>query len=58
MSGVISGLLTLFLMIVFLGVVFWAYSKRNKAAFEDMAKLPLAENGSSNPAESKEAHRE
>ena len=41
MSGVISGLLTLFLIIIFLGIVFWAYSKRNKTAFDEMAKLPL-----------------
>ena len=41
MSGLISGLLTLFLIILFLGIVVWAYSKRNKKAFEEMANLPL-----------------
>ena len=43
MSGVISGLLTLFLLIMFLGIVVWAYSKRNQQAFDEMAKLPLRE---------------
>ena len=41
MSGLFSGLLTLFLIILFLGIVVWAYSKRNKKAFEEMANLPL-----------------
>ena len=44
MTGVVSGLMTLFLIILFLGIVFWAYSKRNKPVFEAMAQLPLAEN--------------
>ena len=44
MTGVISGVMTLLLIILFLGIVFWAYSKRNKPVFEEMAQLPLAEN--------------
>ena len=44
MNGVVSGLMTLFLIIVFLGIVLWAWSKRNKPAFDKMARLPLAEN--------------
>ncbi len=44
MTGVISGLMTLLLIILFLGIVFWAFSKRNKPMFEAMAQLPLAEN--------------
>lgn len=54
MIGVINGLLTLFLIIVFLGIVFWAYSKHNKKTFEAMANLPLEENTIS----TKEANRE
>ncbi|MGB1257450.1 MAG: CcoQ/FixQ family Cbb3-type cytochrome c oxidase assembly chaperone, partial [Thiolinea sp.] len=37
MTGVISGVMTLLLIILFLGIVFWAYSKRNKPVFEEMA---------------------
>jgi len=28
---------------VFVGIVVWAYSRRNKAQFEEAARLPLAE---------------
>lgn len=49
MSGLVSGLMTLMLIIVFLGIVVWAYSKRNKETFETMANLPL-EDDSDTPA--------
>ncbi len=41
MSGTFSGIMTAILIVVFLGIVFWAYSKRNKAAFDKMAHMPL-----------------
>lgn len=41
MSGTFSGVMTGILIVVFLGIVAWAYSKRNKAAFDKMAKMPL-----------------
>ena len=44
MSGTFSGVMTGILIVVFLGIIFWAYSKRNKAAFEEMAKMPLEDN--------------
>lgn len=28
---------------VFVGIVAWAYSRRNKAQFDEAARLPLAE---------------
>ncbi|MFN3616855.1 MAG: cbb3-type cytochrome oxidase subunit 3 [Aquabacterium sp.] len=28
---------------VFVGIVVWAYSRRNKAQFDEAAKLPFAE---------------
>ncbi len=37
----IRGLSTLLLMIVFMGIVFWAYSGRRKKDFEEAALLPL-----------------
>ncbi len=42
--GMISGLLTGALIILFLGIWVWAWSKHNKAAFAEMAELPLEEN--------------
>ena len=41
MIGVINGLMTLLLIILFLGICAWAWSKSNKSKFEEMAKLPL-----------------
>lgn len=41
MSGVISGVFTLLLTFVFVAIVLWAYSRRNKDTFEKMARLPL-----------------
>jgi cytochrome c oxidase cbb3-type subunit 4 len=34
---------TLILMLLFIGVVIWAYSKRSKPSFDEAANLPFAE---------------
>jgi len=39
--GVVRGLLTLFLMLAFIGMVIYVYSKRNKGVYEQAARLPL-----------------
>lgn len=39
----ISGIYTAVLLIVFLGIVVWAYSKKNKKTFNDMANMALKE---------------
>ena len=39
--NVLRSIVTLISMLVFLGIAFWAYSKRNKHAFDDAASLPL-----------------
>ena len=39
--GTIRGLITLFVMLAFIGVVFWAYSKRRKADFDELSRMPL-----------------
>jgi len=44
--GTVRGIITLLLMLAFVGVVFWAYSKRRKADFDEMAQLPFRENPS------------
>ena len=35
------GLTTAFLILVFLGIVVWAWSSRRKADFDEAARLPL-----------------
>jgi cytochrome c oxidase cbb3-type subunit 4 len=39
----LRGLITLLLLIGFVGLCFWAYSGRRKAAFEEAALLPFAD---------------
>jgi cytochrome c oxidase cbb3-type subunit 4 len=39
--GTVRGLITLVLMLAFIGLVYWAYSRRRKADFDEMARLPL-----------------
>lgn len=39
----LRGLATVLTMIAFFGVVFWAYSGKRKARFDDAANLPFAD---------------
>ena len=39
--GTVRGLITAALFIAFLALVFWAYCKRRKADFDELARLPL-----------------
>ena len=39
--GSIHAVWTVLLVILFLGIVFWAYSRKRKADFEAAARLPL-----------------
>ena len=39
-AGTINGLMTLAMLVAFLAIVYWAWSKRRKAEFEEMAELP------------------
>ena len=39
----LRGLSTLFLMVSFIGLCFWAYSKKRKKAFDEAANLPFAD---------------
>ena len=34
---------TIFLMILFIGVVIWAYSRKRKKSFDEAANLPFAD---------------
>jgi cytochrome c oxidase cbb3-type subunit 4 len=42
-SGIVSGIVTIIFIVVFIGIVWWAYSKSNKQRFEDAGKLPFEE---------------
>jgi len=39
----IMGLITAFLIVIFCGIVGWAYSSRRREEFDLMARLPLAD---------------
>jgi cytochrome c oxidase cbb3-type subunit IV len=41
--GTVRGLVTLVIMLAFVAIVIWAYSKRRKADFDEMANLPFHE---------------
>ncbi len=50
--GLIRGLVTLFVFLLFIGIAFWAYSARRKQDFDNAASLPLTED---RPVENKNA---
>jgi len=39
--GTLSGIVTAVLIVLFIGVWRWAYSKRRKSSFDAAARLPL-----------------
>jgi cytochrome c oxidase cbb3-type subunit 4 len=41
--GFYGSLMTVVMLIVFIGIVAWAYSGKRRAAFEDAARVPLEE---------------
>lgn len=42
----IRSAMTVILFVVFLGIVFWAFSKKRKRAFDEAARLPFDEDES------------
>ncbi|MCP1315352.1 MULTISPECIES: cbb3-type cytochrome c oxidase subunit 3 [unclassified Halomonas] len=42
-SGTLRGVITLILLLAFLGIVVWAYSRRRREAFDEAANLPFAD---------------
>jgi cytochrome c oxidase cbb3-type subunit 4 len=40
----VHGIWTLVLLIIFIGIVAWAYSSRRKSRFDEAARLPLEDN--------------
>jgi len=41
MIGIVRGVITLALMILFIRLAFWAWSSRRKELFDSMARMPL-----------------
>ena len=39
----LRSVLTVLLLVVFVGIVAWAWSRRNRAAFDEAARLPFHE---------------
>ncbi|MBI3284181.1 MAG: cbb3-type cytochrome c oxidase subunit 3 [Burkholderiales bacterium] len=43
---ILSSVVTVISLIVFLGIIYWAFSAKNKDRFEELARLPIDnENG-------------
>lgn len=47
----ITGILTAILLVMYLGIVVWAYSGRRRSDFAAAAQLPLTEGAIDNPSE-------
>ncbi|MCP4325196.1 MAG: cbb3-type cytochrome c oxidase subunit 3 [Psychromonas sp.] len=47
-----NGLYTLFLIIIFVGLIFWAYSKKHKKSFDNIANSIFDEPEDSSTSES------
>ena len=41
--SMLSSLMTVVMLVVFLGIVAWAYSSKRSAAFDEAARVPLEE---------------
>ena len=50
--------MTVVMFLVFLGIVFWAYSRKRKSAFDEAARLPFEEDETMVPAEKRDASKE
>ena len=48
MMTTFNGIMTAILLVLFIGIWLWAWSSRNKQAFDELSKLPLEDNASVN----------
>lgn len=44
--GNLAGVITVVLMVVFIGIWIWAWQRRHKKVFDEMARLPMEDDGS------------
>ena len=42
-QGIVGSIFTVVVFICFIGVVWWAFSSRNKSKFDEAANLPFAD---------------
>jgi cytochrome c oxidase cbb3-type subunit 4 len=47
----LRGISTAFLLVAFIGLVFWAYSRKRKSEFDEAANLPFADEDHVRPKE-------
>jgi len=45
--GTVRGILTAILLVLFIGIVIWSYSRRRRDDFDEAARLPLDDDGQS-----------
>ena len=50
MIATINGLMTVLLLLIFLGIWIWAWNSRNNEIFDEMAQLPLENNSTDEEA--------
>ena len=41
----LRSIMTVISLVTFLGIVWWAYSRKNRSRFDEAANLPFAEDG-------------
>ena len=47
-AGTLRGLFTVLMLLIFVGIFLWAYSKNRKQAFDEAARLPLEDDDALN----------
>lgn len=52
--GTFRGVITIVLIVAFIGLVFWAYSGRRRAEFEAAAQMPLEDEPLEDPENSRD----
>ena len=52
--GTFRGLFTVVMLLLFVGLVLWAYSSKRKQTFDAAAQLPLEEHGAEPPAKGRD----
>ncbi|MBD3610155.1 MAG: cbb3-type cytochrome c oxidase subunit 3 [Gammaproteobacteria bacterium] len=54
----LQGIVTALMMVTFLGIVWWAYSKKTQKRFNEAANLPFADEAVEQQSMDKEANNE
>ena len=53
-AGTFRGLFTVVMMLLFVGLVLWAWSSKRKKTFDAAAQLPLEEDAGTPPAQGRD----